>query len=146
MNHVIEVTNLQKSYNNVHAVKDISFYVEEGKLFAFLGPNGAGKSTTINIICTFLRPDGGNVIVNGFTLGKDDAQIRKCIGVVFQDGVLDDLLTVEENLRLRAGFYGLKGKACTAAVKIRHAGCRYRVSGKAPVWTVFQAVSAGAAT
>lgn len=117
MNHVIEVANLQKSYNNVHAVEDISFYVEEGKLFAFLGPNGAGKSTTINIICTFLRPDGGNVTVNGFALGRDDAEIRKCIGVVFQDGVLDDLLTVEENLRLRAGFYGLKGKACANAVK-----------------------------
>ena len=117
MNHVIEVSNLQKSYNNVQAIEDISFYVEEGKLFAFLGPNGAGKSTTINIICTFLRPDGGNVTVNGYTLGKDDAAIRKCIGVVFQDGVLDDLLTVEENLRLRAGFYGLKGKACANAVK-----------------------------
>lgn len=117
MSHIIEIKQLEKSYGSVKAVKEISFYVEEGGLFAFLGPNGAGKSTTINMICTFLKPDSGNVQVDGFILGKDDASIRKRIGVVFQSGVLDDLLTVEENLLIRGSFYNLKGKALKEAVK-----------------------------
>ncbi len=116
MDHIIEIRDLKKSYKDIKAVKGISFYVEEGKLFAFLGPNGAGKSTTIDIICTFLDPDGGSVSVNRFELGKQDKEIRDCIGVVFQDGLLDNLLTIEENLRARAGFYGLKGKARDSAV------------------------------
>ncbi|NLI54749.1 MAG: ABC transporter ATP-binding protein [Clostridiales bacterium] len=110
MDHIIEVTGLQKSYGPVHAVKGIDFYVESGKIFAFLGPNGAGKSTTIDIICTFLQADAGRVVVDGHTLGKDDDAIRHSIGAVFQDGLLDPLLSVQENLRIRAGFYGLRGK------------------------------------
>ena len=110
MEHIIEVSGLQKSYGAVHAVKGLDFYVESGKIFAFLGPNGAGKSTTIDIICTFLKADAGTVVVDGSTLGKDDNAIRASIGAVFQDGLLDPLLTVQENLRIRAGFYGLKGK------------------------------------
>lgn len=117
MSHIIEIKQLEKSYGSVKAVKEISFYVEKGGLFAFLGPNGAGKSTTINMICTFLKPDSGSVQVDGFILGKDDASIRKRIGVVFQSGVLDDLLTVEENLLIRGSFYNLKGKALKEAVK-----------------------------
>lgn len=117
MDKIIEVSELHKSYGDVHAVKGISFYVEKGKLFSFLGPNGAGKSTTIDIICTFLKPDKGDIIVNGHKLGEDDDAIRSCIGVVFQQNLLDRLLTVEENLRLRAGLYGLKGKALDDAVK-----------------------------
>ncbi|MEA4869942.1 MAG: ABC transporter ATP-binding protein [Christensenella sp.] len=110
MNPIIEVSGLQKSYGAVHAVKGIDFYVESGKIFAFLGPNGAGKSTTIDIICTFLRADAGEVVVDGHTLGRDDNAIRQSIGAVFQDGLLDPLLTVQENLRIRAGFYGLGGR------------------------------------
>ncbi|MEA5048821.1 MAG: ABC transporter ATP-binding protein [Eubacteriales bacterium] len=110
MSHIIEVSGLQKSYGPVHAVKGLDFYVENGKIFAFLGPNGAGKSTTIDIICTFLRADAGTVVVDGHVLGKDDNAIRQSIGAVFQDGLLDPLLTVQENLRIRAGFYGLSGK------------------------------------
>lgn len=117
MNKIIEVSNLHKSYGSVHAVKGIDFYVENGKLFAFLGPNGAGKSTTIDIICTFLKPDQGSVIVDGHVLGKDDNSIRSIIGAVFQDGLLDALLTVEENLKIRGGFYGLKGKQLDAAMQ-----------------------------
>lgn len=117
MDKIIEVSELHKSYGDVRAVKGISFYVEKGKLFSFLGPNGAGKSTTIDIICTFLKPDKGEIIVNGHKLGEDDDAIRSCIGVVFQQNLLDRLLTVEENLRLRAGLYGLKGKALDDAVK-----------------------------
>ncbi|PKM73213.1 MAG: ABC transporter [Firmicutes bacterium HGW-Firmicutes-16] len=116
MDKIIEVEGLHKSYGNILAVNGLDFYVEKGKLFAFLGPNGAGKSTTIDIICTFLKSDGGKVTVDGFTLGKDDTEIRKIIGAVFQDGVLDELLTVEENLKVRGGFYGLKGKKLKEAV------------------------------
>ena len=114
--HIIQIDHLSKSYGDVQAVKDISFFVEKGKLFAFLGPNGAGKSTTINIICTFLKPNAGTVLVNGFSLGKQDDGIRQSIGVVFQDGLLDNLLTVEENLYVRGALYGLSGKALKDAV------------------------------
>lgn len=117
MNHIIEVNHLVKNYGAVQAVKDISFYVEEGGLFAFLGPNGAGKSTTINTICTFLKPDGGSVTVDGFQLGREDGRIRENIGVVFQNSLLDDLLTVEENLLTRGSFYNLKGEALKEAVR-----------------------------
>jgi len=115
MDKILEVEHLKKYYGNVKAVDDISFYVEKGKLFAFLGPNGAGKSTTIDIICTFLRPDAGTARIDGQTLGKDDDKIRSSIGVVFQDGFLDELLTVEENIKYRGSFYGLKGKELQAA-------------------------------
>lgn len=105
MEKIIEVTDLTKSYGDIKAVKGISFYVEKGKLFAFLGPNGAGKSTTIDIICTFLKKDSGKVLIDGLKLGKDDNQIRDKIGAVFQDGLLDNLLTVEQNLTIRGGLY-----------------------------------------
>lgn len=117
MENIIEVNHLSKSYGSIHAVKDISLFVKQGKLFAFLGPNGAGKSTTINSICTFLKPDKGEVSVNGYRLGEDDDRIRDSIGVVFQESLLDRLLTVEENLYIRGSFYHLKGKALKEAVK-----------------------------
>lgn len=109
MEKIIEVKELKKSYGDVQAVKSLSFYVESGKLFAFLGPNGAGKSTTIDMITTFLKPDSGEVTVCGRKLGKDDDKIRSQIGAVFQDGVLDPLLTIKENIMIRGGFYGLSG-------------------------------------
>jgi len=117
LEHIIEVSGLQKSYGQVHAVKGIDFYVEQGKIFAFLGPNGAGKSTTIDIICTFLQSDAGKVEVDGHLLGRDDNAIRHTIGAVFQDGLLDPLLTVSENLHIRAGFYGLKGKQLEKTIR-----------------------------
>jgi len=117
LEHIIEVSGLQKSYGQVHAVKGIDFYVETGKIFAFLGPNGAGKSTTIDIICTFLKSDAGTVEVDGHLLGKDDNAIRQTIGAVFQDGLLDPLLTVSENLHIRAGFYGLRGKQLEKTIR-----------------------------
>jgi len=107
MDKIIQIDNLKKYFGKIKAVDDISFYVEKGKLFAFLGPNGAGKSTTIDMICTLLRPDGGSVIINGNKLGQDDEKIRASIGVVFQDGLLDPLLTVAENIQIRGRFYGL---------------------------------------
>ncbi len=117
MEKIIEVSGLKKSYRDVQAVRGIDFYVDAGTLFAFLGPNGAGKSTTIDMICTLLAPDEGEVTVDGHKLSKDDAKIRECIGVVFQDSILDSLLTVKENLSARAAFYGLRGDALRQAVK-----------------------------
>lgn len=105
MNALIEVTGLKKSYGPVEAVRGIDFYVESGTLFAFLGVNGAGKSTTIDIISTLLKPDAGDVLVDGHRLGREDADIRRSIGLVFQDSLLDPLLTVEENLLVRGSFY-----------------------------------------
>lgn len=116
MDKIIEVNGLKKSYGNLQAVKGIDFYVERGKLFAFLGPNGAGKSTTIDMICTFLEPDAGIVRIDDWTLGKDNDEIRKIIGAVFQDGLLDPLLTVRENLQIRGSFYGLKGAELRNAI------------------------------
>ena len=116
MNSIITVENLKKSYGQVEAVKDISFQVEEGKLFAFLGPNGAGKSTTIDIISTLLKQDEGQVSIKGNILGQDDEKIKSLIGVVFQDSLLDNLLTVKENLLLRGSFYGLSKKERLEAI------------------------------
>jgi multidrug/hemolysin transport system ATP-binding protein len=107
MDYAIEVQGLVKEYESVTAVKDISFTVKKDSFFAFLGPNGAGKSTTINIIATLLSKNMGTVKVFGYEVGVDDDQIRKRIGVVFQQSMLDDLLTVRENLLVRASFYSL---------------------------------------
>lgn len=108
MESIIKVENLKKNYGSVQAVKGISFRVEKGSLFAFLGTNGAGKSTTINILSTLLKMDGGKVTINGMDMGKHDQQIRKDIGIVFQNGVLDNLLSVKENLMVRGSFYGIE--------------------------------------
>ena len=120
MKKIIEVHDFVKSYGDVKAVKGISFYVEEGKLFSFLGPNGAGKSTTIDTLCTLMDFDGGNIIIDGHDLRQNAQEIRQSIGVVFQDSVLDDMLTVKENLFIRAGMYSknkqsIKGMVDNAA-------------------------------
>jgi len=107
---IIEVSELSKSFGEVNAVDDISFSVKEGQLFAFLGPNGAGKSTIINMLCTLLKPDSGRMIIDGHVLGEDDAKVKESIGIVFQRGVLDPLLTVRENLLIRGALYGLDKK------------------------------------
>ena len=105
----IEIKNLKKSYDNGRsfAVNDISFNVEKGSLFAFLGMNGAGKSTTINIICSILEKDDGKIYINGHDLDNHSEKIKKEIGVVYQNSVLDEFLTVKENLKIRLNFYGL---------------------------------------
>ena len=109
MEKIIEVKSLAKSYfvqrKEVKAVKGIDFYVEKGTMFSFLGKNGAGKSTTIDILCTLLEPDAGTVMINGYELGKNDFDIRKSIGIVFQRSLLDPMLTVYENLKVRGRFY-----------------------------------------
>lgn len=111
MEFSVTVDHLSKSYGDVQAVKDISFQVKKGSLFAFLGVNGAGKSTTINIICSILKKDAGRVTVCGHDLDREGDRIKEEIGIVFQTSVLDKQLTVAENLDLRASFYGLSKAA-----------------------------------
>lgn len=109
--NIVEVENLEKSYGQIRAVQGISFTVERGSLFSFLGVNGAGKSTAINILCTLLKKDAGRVRIGGFDLDAAPEKIRPLIGVVFQHSVLDDLLTVRENLGVRAACCGMRGAA-----------------------------------
>lgn len=105
MEEIIKVSHLKKYYKEVKAVDDISFTVEKGELFGFLGVNGAGKSTTINMLCTLAAPTEGTVVLKGLTLGKQDEEIKRHIGVVYQGNCLDKLLTVKENLLLRGSLY-----------------------------------------
>lgn len=107
--NIIEISHLNKSFGDVKAVKDLSFRVKEGELFAFLGVNGAGKSTTINIICGQLAKDRGNVHIGGVDLDKETDNIKRKLGVVFQNSVLDKALTVQDNLESRAALYGIRG-------------------------------------
>lgn len=108
--NAITVKNLSKKYRENTAVDGISFDVAQGEFFAFLGENGAGKSTTINIISTILKKSGGEAYVFNNALGKDDDAIRADIGIVFQNSVLDNKLTVRENLYTRASYYGFSGR------------------------------------
>jgi multidrug/hemolysin transport system ATP-binding protein len=107
MSSAITVAHLTKRYGTFTAVDDISFEVEKGSVFGFLGPNGAGKSTTIGCLTAVLQKDGGSVRINDHELGQNDIDIHRSIGVVFQNSLLDGQLTVQENLRIRASFYGV---------------------------------------
>ncbi len=109
MNNIIEISHLSKSFGEVKAVRDLSFRVKEGELFAFLGVNGAGKSTTINIMCDQLSKDGGTVIIDGDNLDCCGSRIKRKLGVVFQSSVLDSALSVYDNLEVRAALYGITG-------------------------------------
>ncbi|MBR6562535.1 MAG: ABC transporter ATP-binding protein [Clostridia bacterium] len=106
---ILTIDKLHKSFGDVHAVDGISFEVNEGELFAFLGQNGAGKSTTISVICGRLTKDSGEVKVNGRTIESDRDAIKREIGVVFQNSVLDKQLSVRDNLKSRAALYGIHG-------------------------------------
>lgn len=107
----IEINNLYKSFGDVQAVKDLSFRVKTGELFAFLGENGAGKSTTISILCGSLQKDAGKVLVCGENVEKAFGEAKRALGVVFQHSVLDSALTVKDCLESRAALYGIAGKA-----------------------------------
>jgi ABC-2 type transport system ATP-binding protein len=101
----VTATGLSKRYGEVEAVKDVSFAVGRGEVYAFLGPNGAGKTTTIKMLCTLARPTGGRATVDGFDVERQPKAVRRHIGLVFQDQTLDDQLTAEENLRFHAVLY-----------------------------------------
>jgi ABC-2 type transport system ATP-binding protein len=102
---MIDVKNLTKKFKDFTAVDNISFSVNEGEIFAFLGPNGAGKSTTIKMLTTLLRPTGGNISINGYDPVKDQDDVRRSFGIVFQDPSLDDELTALENMEFHAILY-----------------------------------------
>ncbi len=109
-NYIIKVSALTKKFKDFTAVDNISFNVGEGEVFAFLGPNGAGKTTTIKMLTTLLRPTSGHILINGFDPQKDQDQVRRSFGIVFQDQSIDEELTAWENMVFHAGLYGLKKK------------------------------------
>lgn len=110
MNNIIEISHLNKTFGDVKAVQDLSFRVKEGELFAFLGLNGAGKSTTISIMCGQLAKDSGKVVIDNQDLDRNVDSIKRELGVVFQNSVLDKALTVQDNLQNRAALYGITGR------------------------------------
>ncbi|MDD3487072.1 MAG: ATP-binding cassette domain-containing protein [Candidatus Moranbacteria bacterium] len=110
MENVIEVKNLVKKFGEVTAVDGVSFEVKKGEIFGFLGPNGAGKSTTISMLSTLAEPTSGSAAINGFDVSENRDDVRKSIGLVFQDPTLDDRLTAEENLRFHARLYGVSNE------------------------------------
>lgn len=117
MEPIIQIAHLNKSFGEVKAVQDLSFQVKRGELFAFLGVNGAGKSTTISILCGQLRADSGTVTVCGHSVSEEPAAIAARLGVVFQNSVLDQPLSVRDNLRSRAALYGITGQAFEARLQ-----------------------------
>ena len=109
MEEVLKITNVSKNFGKVKAVNNISFKVKKGEMFAYLGVNGAGKSTTISMICGTLKKDSGSILVCGEDIEKDSNYIKNKIGVVFQNSVLDQTLSVYENLKYRASLYDITG-------------------------------------
>ncbi|HEX4466175.1 MAG TPA: ATP-binding cassette domain-containing protein [Solirubrobacteraceae bacterium] len=111
MPDAVAVRSLVKSYDEVEAVRGIDLDVPSGETFGFLGPNGAGKSTTINMLCTLIRPTAGSALVAGHDVVSERDEVRRNIGLVFQDTTLDSYLTAEQNLRLHAELYGVPREA-----------------------------------
>ena len=110
MEEIISIKNLNKTFKEVKAVNNLSFKVKKGEFFAFLGINGAGKSTTISIMCGELPRDSGEVYIDGKNIDEQMESIKVKMGVVYQKNVLDDPLTVKDNLKFRAALYGIHGK------------------------------------
>jgi ABC-2 type transport system ATP-binding protein len=109
-NNIIKVKSLGKKFGDLEAVKNINFEVKEGEIFGFLGPNGAGKTTTINMLCTMLKPNHGTASINGYSILTSSNEVRKSIGIIFQENTLDEKLTANENLSLHCRFYKVPKK------------------------------------
>lgn len=107
MEFIIETSNLTKKYGELTAVDNLSIQVKEGEIFGLLGPNGAGKTTILSMLSTMLNPTSGTATVNGCDILKEPAGVRKSIGVVFQECILDERLTGRENLEIHARLYKL---------------------------------------
>jgi ABC-2 type transport system ATP-binding protein len=103
----VSVSGLVRRYGEIEAVRGIDLSIEADETFGFLGPNGAGKSTTINILCTLIKPTEGSARVAGYDVVHERDEVRRNIGLVFQDTTLDGYLTAERNLRLHAELYGM---------------------------------------
>jgi ABC-2 type transport system ATP-binding protein len=117
MTSAIEVRDLRKSFGEVEAVRGVSFDVAAGEVFGFLGPNGAGKTTTINMLCTLARPTGGSASVAGHDVVTERDDVRRNIGLVFQDPTLDGYMTAEQNLRMHAELYGVESRLVPGRMK-----------------------------
>lgn len=104
----IQVNDLQKCYRHLQVLKGVDFEVKPGSIFALLGPNGAGKTTIVRILATLLKPDGGNVTVNGFDVTRNPGHVRQSISVTGQFAAVDEVLTGRENLILMARLRHLK--------------------------------------
>jgi multidrug/hemolysin transport system ATP-binding protein len=109
MEEVLKITNVSKCFGKIKAVNNISFKVKKGEMFAYLGVNGAGKSTTISMICGTLKKDSGSIFVCGEDINKNSNYIKNKVGVVFQNSVLDQTLSVYDNLKYRASLYDITG-------------------------------------
>lgn len=109
MEEVLKITNVSKSFGKIKAVNNISFKVKKGEMFAYLGVNGAGKSTTISMICGTLKKDSGSILVCGEDINENSNYIKNKVGVVFQNSVLDQTLSVYDNLKYRASLYDITG-------------------------------------
>ena len=103
----IQVNRLGKKFGDTEAVKDVSFNVQEGEIFGFLGPNGAGKTTIINVLCTLMSPSSGSASVNGYDVVNQRNEVRRSVGLVFQESTLDEYLSAEQNLLFHAYAYGV---------------------------------------
>lgn len=106
-NVVIEARNVVKTFGDIQAVRDITFEVRAGEIFAFLGPNGAGKSTTISMLTTMMRPTSGQLSLNGHDVVRKQENARKSFGIVFQDPALEEELTAYENMKIHAVLYDI---------------------------------------
>jgi ABC-2 type transport system ATP-binding protein len=113
----IVVSGLEKSFGAVRAVRGVDFEVATGEVFGFLGPNGAGKTTTINMCCTLTKPTGGTAHVAGYDVVRERDNVRRNIGLVFQETTLDGYLTAEQNLRLHAELYGVQSSLVPARMR-----------------------------
>jgi len=107
MSNVIEVKDLTRVFGELVAVDALNFTVGQGEVFGLLGPNGAGKTTTLSMLCTILKPTSGTAIVNGYNITQHPSQVRRSIGIVFQEPSIDDRLTGRENLEMHADLYGV---------------------------------------
>ena len=103
----IKTDNLVKRYSEVTAVNGVSLEIPEGEVFGLLGPNGAGKTTLISMLATLVQPTSGTALVAGFDINKKSLDVRRNIGIVFQEPSVDDLLTARENLYLHSMLYGM---------------------------------------
>jgi ABC-2 type transport system ATP-binding protein len=111
LRETVKVDNLTKDFKGFRAVDRVSFQVERGEIFGFLGPNGAGKTTTVKMLCTLLRPSSGRAQVAGYDIERQPSQVRRSIGIIFQDPSLDDRLSARENLRFHGIIYKIPRRA-----------------------------------
>src|SRR3984893_4171245 len=123
----IVVSNLAKSFGEVKAVRGVDFEVAAGEVFGFLGPNGAGKTTTINMLCTLVKPTAGSATVAGHDVVTQRDDVRRNIGLVFQEQTLDSYMTADQNLRLHAQLYGQRARRADCS-RSRPAPGRWRTA------------------